>query len=127
MIAEISSADKQKLDYLRAALGRNLDSRAKYDLLAFWARHPSGWSVRGALAPRTSATREEIELALRELVGAGIVEANHGQEISFYGLARMHPAYGAVLQLAKLTPKKRKYLMRVLGKSMPEAVPQSAL
>ena len=111
---ELSATEKQQLDALRAALGPNLDSRAKFELLAFWARHPGGWSSRGAIAPRSSANREELDEALRELVQAGLVDADQDTGICFYGLARRHATYAAVMELGRLTPRKRKYLMRAL-------------
>lgn len=108
----LSATEKQQLDTLRSALARNLDSRAKFELLAFWARHPSGWSSRGAVAPRSFLNHEERNAALRELVDAGVVDVRGGSGFWFYGLAAQHPAYAAVLQLGRLTPKMRKYLMR---------------
>jgi hypothetical protein len=122
MRKELSAIEKQQLDRVRAALGANLDSRAKFELLAFWARHPSGWSSRGALAPRSVLGRQALYEALGELVETGVVEKHEETGICFYGLARKHPAYASVLQVRTLTPKRRKYLMHVArADSMPPA------
>jgi len=111
MKRELSAIEKQQLDSVRVALGANLDSCAKFELLAFWARHPGGWSSRGAVAPRSLVSRQELYEALSGLVETGVVEKREGQEICFYRLARKHPACTAVLRLGTLTPKRRKYVL----------------
>ena len=114
MKKELSPREKQQLDSLKAALGSHLSSRAKLELLSFWARHPTGWSSRGAIAPHSSVKREQMDEALRELVDAGVIEAHEQSGLGLYGLRRQHPAYAAVLQLGGLTPKRRKYLTRAV-------------
>jgi len=112
---ELSAAEKHQLDALRDALDSNLNSQAKFELLAFWARHPSGRTSRGAISPHSSVSREELNEALQQLAAAGVVEISDGTGIRFYGLAKRHPAYAAILQLGKLTPKRRRYLMRTFA------------
>ena len=114
MRKELSAIEKQQLDCMRAALGANLDSRAKFALLAFWARHPSGWSSRRIVAPHSRVARAELYRALNDLVDAGVVEAREDPGICFYALRTQHPAYAAVLQLGKLGPKRRRYLLRAV-------------
>lgn len=114
MKRELSDEEKRRLDSLRAVLGSNLDSRAKFELLLFWAWHPSGWSSQGALAPRSPLARSELNEALVRLTKAGVVEIRQGTGICLYRLASSHHAYAAVLELRWLTPRRRKYLLRHL-------------
>jgi hypothetical protein len=109
---ELSAREKQQLDALKDTLGALLDSRAKFELLNFWAWHPSGWSSPGAVAPKSSLPRIELHEALLELVDAGLVKTKRGTDICFYAMDSKHPAYAAILQLGRLTPRRRRYLMR---------------
>ncbi len=123
MKRELSATEKQELDALSSALGALLDSRAKFELLTFWAWHPAGWSSIGALAPRAGLPRIDLQKALLELVDAGVVETRQGTGICFYAVDRKHAAYAAILQLGRLTPRRRKYLMRAVSadSSFPES------
>lgn len=119
----LTAADVEHLDTLRALFGEVLNSRAKFELLDFWAWHDSSWSSLGAIAPRSCLSGSVLKKALLELTRAGIVKVADGTGMPFYALNEDHPSYTAIMELGRLTPQRRRYLMSHLAKKASAATP----
>jgi len=104
---ELKESVRRRLDALGRILGRHLTSRAKLDLLTFWSRNHGGWCSRGAIV----LPRKEIDQALAELVEEGVIERQEAYGLCFYALTDDHDVRRAVLELGRLTPNERRYLV----------------
>jgi len=102
---------RSRLQAVVRTLGRHLTERAKLDLLTFWGRNHGGWLSRGAIAPFTLLGRQEIDQALAELVRDGVIKHHEANGVCFYALTDDHAVRRAVLELGRLTPNERRYLV----------------
>ncbi len=103
----------RRIAVLRLILGDHLTSRSRLDLLVFWGRYPCGWFDRRAIRPHTRAPREEIEAALEELVGEGVVRRRRDGAVPSYALTEAGGIRRAVEELPRLTPNERRYLLHL--------------
>jgi hypothetical protein len=103
-------------------LGDGPTQRARWDLLVFWGRYPGGWYSRGAIDPRTSLPRREIELALKELVAEGVVDVHSDAYGKYYALTTAPRTLALIKRLWTLSPNaKRLVLNRFLNPSKRES------
>lgn len=111
MSRELRDGVERQLERLGSVLGRHLTTRAKLDVLTFWGRHPGGWCSRRAVAPFSLASRHEIDESLAELVEDGVIQRRRSGDLNFFAPAEDGDLRGALMELARLTPNERRYLV----------------
>lgn len=119
MRKELKEPLRRRLEGLGRVLGHHLSARAKLDLLLFWARNPGGWYTRRAIKPFSLLPRSQIDEALLALLEDGVVERREHNGVPFYALTENHGVRRAILELGRLTPNERRYLVHWAQSAFP--------
>jgi hypothetical protein len=99
----IEATEQKSQPYLSQLMKKLISNRCCLALLRFFVTHPNGRFSRLAIihAIDDSSSKTEVEKALTQMVGEGILQTNIENEISFFLLTREETVRRIVLEMAE--------------------------